>query len=1109
MPDQPHGWANCRHRPGWILWALLFVFVAIEPCANCCAEGPLIKPAKFSLKWPWGKKQDETADPFQEFGDQEQRQLASSLTGKPMAADAKPDASVGGTRYPWPRPVDSSSPGYRPEPPVQGALYPASQPIGAAAGAPTPSNISPPVTAAPNESPNGGMLYPRSRIAGTSVTTPTPHPSHPSGWADPYHRATNPIAAIANQTAASGTLYPQSPFAGSSAAASPAQPPRATESPLLAAERAGNLVLPNYARANYPGPKDVISATDKMRVTTIAPSVGAQDVSGNPGPTAQQTTATSPAHRVPQLSGSSRNRTTGLPPAHGMTPSDQLSSPIGGVLNSQPDVAKKKIPAPATHGGPSLPLPPQTQSIPVANARSETFQQTVSNLVARVPASAAGVPAAPGTARRKALGDPNAPFFDPEQQPNYHDQYGWQQGIAQSSRKRWAGPTESANASLATESQPATRPQHANNQTVTPAVESFSDPTYLPLPPIVIENTKTATDALPTATQPAKEISALPLPPELPAAPGVPVTPTPPPVNPTPPAQPVTPGNPLPTAPAAPQNPDNPASDALPLPLPPLTQTQPPTGLPQTPASTPIASQANRTAPQPIVDMTSAWQPDAPASHAPTSLPESAAAVSGAPLAGASATPLPQAPPAGRGQTVSATHTPGDTSARVAPAIPDMRSPFPINEQIAPATANAVPQQPTAMPVPGVPLNGQFNANQIDQSIWGPTASPPVQPPTTPPVQPPVQPLAQPAIPSADASDQTIQTSATQAISHPLLASRESGMASRESGPDNGNAPDAPVNAYGEVDRASQVIAIVGDQSILAGDLLFQINQMLAPYVDKVPEEELEKQRTVLMKQMLPRLIENKLVYLDFLRMVPPENHPEIKQQVIKDFNKTKLGDLMKKSGANSPAELDTQLRKMGSSLAKQQQMFMEQIVGRQMVQQNVDVRSEVSHDEMLAYYRTHAADYAITAQAKWERIMIRWDAFPSRDEAIKQLESLGNQVLRGTPFSEVAKQGSQGPRAKQGGAFDWTESGSLKSSTIDRLLFSLPVGKLSRPVQDEDGIHIVRVVDRREAGRVPFAKVQAKIKEAIQKERFEKQVDEYLAKLSQESTVWNAFESQ
>ena len=48
-----------------------------------------------------------------------------------------------------------------------------------------------------------------------------------------------------------------------------------------------------------------------------------------------------------------------------------------------------------------------------------------------------------------------------------------------------------------------------------------------------------------------------------------------------------------------------------------------------------------------------------------------------------------------------------------------------------------------------------------------------------------------------------------------------------------------------------------------------------------------------------------------------------------------------------------------------------------------------------------------------------------------------------------------------------------------------LPIGSLSPILESETGLHIIRVVERRQAGRTPFLDVQNEIRKKMMDERF------------------------
>ena len=108
-----------------------------------------------------------------------------------------------------------------------------------------------------------------------------------------------------------------------------------------------------------------------------------------------------------------------------------------------------------------------------------------------------------------------------------------------------------------------------------------------------------------------------------------------------------------------------------------------------------------------------------------------------------------------------------------------------------------------------------------------------------------------------------------------------------------------------------------------------------------------------------------------------------------------------------------------------------------------------------------------------------------------------------------MAQRQSQGADASEGGYHDWTTRGSLASEAIDQAIFTLPAGRLSERLEDSEGFHIVRVIERIEAGRVPFEQAQVDIKETLRKERVKEQIMAYVDKLKQQIPVWTAFDDQ
>ena len=124
-------------------------------------------------------------------------------------------------------------------------------------------------------------------------------------------------------------------------------------------------------------------------------------------------------------------------------------------------------------------------------------------------------------------------------------------------------------------------------------------------------------------------------------------------------------------------------------------------------------------------------------------------------------------------------------------------------------------------------------------------------------------------------------------------------------------------------------------------------------------------------------------------------------------------------------------------------------------------------------------------------------------------LAKWGNEIYYGAPFAAVAKAHSQEPAAEEGGMHDWVSKGSLRSETLDQALFSpaLPIGALSQIIEDDEGMHIVRVLAREDVKVTPFTEVQADIKTALQVTDKDKQRNDYIEKLREQTRVLTIFD--
>ncbi|MEX2140076.1 MAG: peptidylprolyl isomerase [Pirellulales bacterium] len=324
--------------------------------------------------------------------------------------------------------------------------------------------------------------------------------------------------------------------------------------------------------------------------------------------------------------------------------------------------------------------------------------------------------------------------------------------------------------------------------------------------------------------------------------------------------------------------------------------------------------------------------------------------------------------------------------------------------------------------------------------------------------------------------------------------------------------PQAPTP---QIFESAQILARIGTETILASDVVPLAEQALQERLQEVPQEQrgsitreqYDKLKWQFTKVLLEQLVEVKIRYADAVANIPKENLPQVKSSISESFDKTALKKLMEKYQATTRSELEEKMAAQGQSLDRQRQMFLERSLAGGWESQHVKENREIPVSEILGYYQQHIADFEYPSKARWEELMVSFDRFNSKDEAHRAIVEMGNAVFRGAEFAEIGKARSHGPTRFQGGVYDWTTKGSLVSKLLDEAIFGLPVGGMSQILEDEQGLHIVRVIERVDAGRKPFLEAQTEIRQKLRDDDIERQKKEFIAKMKARTPVWTIFD--
>jgi len=309
--------------------------------------------------------------------------------------------------------------------------------------------------------------------------------------------------------------------------------------------------------------------------------------------------------------------------------------------------------------------------------------------------------------------------------------------------------------------------------------------------------------------------------------------------------------------------------------------------------------------------------------------------------------------------------------------------------------------------------------------------------------------------------------------------------------------------------KNGQVAATVNGQPIFLEDILRQLPLGQGDWLAQVKLQlkdqpaEYRKVRQQVIGKELPQHIERELLMQALKSKIKDDQLKSIQKQIDATFNLEGLPHAMKTAGYESEAEFEAALQKSGSSVAVLREQFRNRELGQQYLGSKALPKNGFDRPDILNYYQEHKQSYFIPAQAKWEHIRISFAKNGGKDGARNQADKIIERLENDEDFAAIARECSNGPTASsKGGLRGWTTQGTLKETEIEQALFEQPVGEIGRPIETDDSIEIVRVIERVPSGYQPFELVQDDIRTTLKNNLWQKAVKALIKDLKEKATI-------
>jgi peptidyl-prolyl cis-trans isomerase SurA len=216
------------------------------------------------------------------------------------------------------------------------------------------------------------------------------------------------------------------------------------------------------------------------------------------------------------------------------------------------------------------------------------------------------------------------------------------------------------------------------------------------------------------------------------------------------------------------------------------------------------------------------------------------------------------------------------------------------------------------------------------------------------------------------------------------------------------------------------------------------------------------------------------------------------------------LDEIRKQNHLDSMEALQKAAEQQGVSYEDFKQRIREQVITRQVVQDEVGRRLNLTHAQEEAYYAAHAKDFEVPEQVHLSEILVPTaEGATDADIAAAQAKAdeLAAKLKAGANFADLAKVSSGGPTASAGGDLGDFKRGTL-GDVLEKATFPLPAGGTTAPIRTRQGFVILRVDSHQAAGVPPLSAVEPQVQEAIYVDQLQPALRAYLTKARQDAYV-------
>lgn len=287
-----------------------------------------------------------------------------------------------------------------------------------------------------------------------------------------------------------------------------------------------------------------------------------------------------------------------------------------------------------------------------------------------------------------------------------------------------------------------------------------------------------------------------------------------------------------------------------------------------------------------------------------------------------------------------------------------------------------------------------------------------------------------------------------------------------------------------------KIFAVVNGEIITYAELKSAEIEMTRYLSQQYKDEELEKQIEEMKKNLLNRLIEQKLI----LSYAKDEDYDVdgILELIIKDIKK--------QNNINSDEELKAALASQGLDYEEWKKQLKETQIQQHFIREKIGSKINIDSSAIMDYYKKNIDDYTVPAKYSLNCIFLNKENYLAPSALKEKMKTIAAE-LQTNSFEETAKKYSELPGEENNYFLGEFKKGELDAK-IEEASFQLKEGEHSGWIETDNGFYMTRLIKHTESKLVEYKLVREEIENKLKLAEQDKLLEKYIEQLKKESHI-------